>query len=120
MGMPPIYNPQNPLWVAVEYVSSQAMNAGTVHREKPEPVCGSRIQACSAFATPRALDTDLHSNKPESAGINRHGDHDALRNRPRDCIDRNCEPLSAMMSLFNQSVTKQLLGVSAVLRSKIH
>jgi hypothetical protein len=31
-----------------------------------------------------------------------------------------CEPLSAMMSLFNQSVTKQLLGVSAVLRSKMH
>jgi hypothetical protein len=29
-----------------------------------------------------------------------------------------CEPLSAMMSLFNQSVTKQLRGVSVVLRSK--
>ena len=32
--------------------------------------------------------------------------------------DPDWRPLSAMMSLFNQSVTKQLLGVSAVLRSK--
>jgi hypothetical protein len=39
---------------------------------------------------------------------------------PEIALTVTCEPLSAMMSLFNQSVTKQPLGVSAVLRSKIH